>query len=66
MKFNLYQNADNASRSYDLIVGSLKDGQGVLRVYDGRTTDGDFSSVSPTVYDGFAEIVDVTYKERIY
>lgn len=66
MKFNLYQNADNASKSYDLIVGSVKDGKGLLRVYDGRKTDGDFSKVTPVLYDGFAEIVDVTYKERIY
>ena len=66
MKFNLYQNTDNLSRSYDLIIGTLKDGEGVLRVYDGRKNDGDFSSVSPTLYKGFAEIVDVTYKERIY
>jgi len=47
-------------------VGSLKDGAGVLRVYEGRESDGDFSDVQPLVYDGFAEIVDVTYKERVY
>ena len=66
MKFNLYQNADNASKSYDLIVGSTKDGKGVLRVYDGRKTDGDFTTVVPVRYDGFAQIVDATFKERIY
>ena len=66
MKFNLYQNADNATRTYDLVVGSLKDGKGRLRVYEGLQSDGDFRNVTPVVYDGFAEIVDATYKERIY
>ena len=39
---------------------------GVLRIYEGRESDGDFSKVEPVVYDGFKEIVDVEYKERIY
>lgn len=66
LKFNLYQKTENMHRSYDLIVGSHKDGDGVLRVYEGRESDGDFSSVVPQVYEGFAQIKDVTYKERIY
>lgn len=66
MKFNLYQKAENFQKSYDLVVGSVKNGAGRLRVYDGRVSDGDFSEVEPVVYDGFAEIADVTYKERIY
>ena len=66
LKFNLYQKSENMQKSYDLLVGSLKDGAGVLRVYEGRESDGDFSDVQPLVYDGFAEIVDVTYKERVY
>lgn len=66
LKFNLYQKAENFSKSYDLVVGSVKNGTGRLRVYDGRVSDGDFSEVEPLVYDGFAEIRDATYKERIY
>lgn len=66
MKFNLYQRSENMHRSYDLVVGSMKDGAGVLRVYEGRESDGDFSNVQPQVYEGFAEIVDVAYKERVY
>ena len=66
LKFNLYQNEENHHRSYDLIVASDRDGEGILRVYDGMTHDGDFRDVTPAVYDGFAEIRDVTYKERIY
>ena len=66
MKFNLYQKAENIQKSYDLVVGSVKDGLGVLRIYEGRESDGDFSKVEPVVYDGFKEIVDVEYKERIY
>ena len=66
LKFNLYQKSDNFQRSYDLIVGSVRDGEGVLRIYEGAMSDGDFREVEPVVYDGFAEIKDVTYKERIY
>ena len=53
-------------RSYDLIVGSLKNEDGILRIYEGRQSDGDFRNVEPEVHEGFAEIVDVTYKERLY
>jgi hypothetical protein len=66
MKFNLYQKTENMQKSYDLVVGSQKDGSGVLRIYEGRESDGDFTNVEPLVYDGFKEIVDVEYKERIY
>ena len=66
LKFNLYQKSENFSRSYDLLVASEKNGKGVLRIYDGRKSDGDFTTVKPSVYEGFTEIVDVTYKERVY
>jgi hypothetical protein len=65
-KFNLYQQSENMSRSYDLIVATEKNGEGVLRVYEGRESDGDFRNVEPQTYAGFAEIKDVTYKERVY
>ena len=66
LKFNLYQKSENMSRSYDLIVASEKNGKGVLRVYEGRESDGDFARVKPSVYEGFTKIMDVTYKERVY
>lgn len=65
MKFNIYQTADYKSRSYDLIVASEKGGKGILRIYEGLNSEGNFSSVKPTVYEGFSKIVDVTYRERI-
>lgn len=64
LKFNLYQKSENAKRSFDLVVGSTKNGQGTLRIYEGLSAEGDFSSVTPVVYTGFAEIVDATYRER--
>ena len=66
LKFNLYQKSENMQKSYDLLVGSRKGENGVLRIYEGRESDGDFSQVTPQKYEGFAEIVDITYKERIY
>lgn len=66
LKFNLYHNSENRQKSYDLVVGSVKDGKGVLRIYEGRDSDGDFRSVEPQKYEGFAEIVDVEYKERVF
>lgn len=66
MKFNLYQKSENIQGSHDLIVGSIRDGEGVLRVYEDTASEGDFKNVEPVVYDGFDEIVDVTYKERLY
>jgi hypothetical protein len=65
-KFNLYQNTQNIQKSYDLVVGSQKNGKGVLRVYEGRESDGDFSNVQPQKYEGFTRIVDASYKERVY
>lgn len=67
LKFNLYQKTENIHKSYDLIVGSVtQDGEGILRIYDGRQSDGDFTSVDPVQYRGFAPIEDVTYKESVY
>ena len=66
MKFNLYQKSENMQKSYDLVVGSVKGGEGKLRIYEGRESGGIFKDVEPEVYTGFAEIVDVTYKERVY
>jgi len=66
LKFNLYQRSENMTESYDLVVGSVRDGAGILRIYEGMETEGDFSNVKPSVYEGFAEIVDATYKERVY
>ena len=66
LKFNLYQKPENMQKSYDLIVGTSRSGEGILRVYEGNDSEGDFSKVEPTVFDGFKDIVDVTYKERIY
>lgn len=67
LKFNLYQKTENMQKSYDLIVGSMNaEGEGQLRVYDGRQADGDFTSVTPVQYRGFAQIKDVAYKESVY
>lgn len=67
LKFNLYQKTENMQKSYDLIVGSMnRQGEGILRIYDGRQSDGDFASVDPVRYGGFARIKDVTYKESVY
>lgn len=66
LKFNLFQKSQNMQRSYDLIVGSVRNGTGTLRIYEGRESGGDFRKVEPVVYEGFEEIVDVTYKERVY
>ncbi len=63
LKFNLYQGS-TSNHDYDLVVASEKNGTGTLRLYDGMTGEGDFSSVKPTVYTGFAKIVDATYRER--
>lgn len=67
LKFNLYRKNENMQKSYDLVVGSVsRNGEGKLRVYEGRESGGDFRNVEPQVYEGFAEIVDVEYKERVY
>ena len=68
LKFNLYQNTDNSRKTYDLIVGSETDaGEGILRIYEGYDSSGDFTDAAPAEqYGGFHRITDVTYKERIY
>ena len=68
LKFNLYQNSDNSTESYDLVVGSeTGSGEGILRIYEGYDSAGDFTGATPAEeYDGFHRIVDATYKERIY
>lgn len=68
LKFNLYQNSENSMKSYDLIVGSMKaGGEGVLRIYEGYASSGNFIGAVPAEqYGGFDRIVDVTYKERVY
>lgn len=68
LKFYLWEQDDPDNQSYDLIVGSRKadTGEGVLRIYDGFTAEGDFSGAEPEEqYGGFAEIVDVIYRENI-
>ena len=68
LKFNLYQNAGNSRKRYDLVVGSeTAEGEGILRIYEGYLSEGDFSGAVPSeVYRGFGRIADATYKERIY
>lgn len=65
MKFNFYQNS-SSTKDYDLIVATQNKstGKGNVRIYDGMTTEGDFSRVTPTIYTGFAKVVDVTFRER--
>ena len=63
MKFNIYRSTSTTA-NYDLVVGSEKQGSGILRIYNGMTKEGDFSGVAPTLYTGFAQIVDATYRER--
>ena len=68
LKFNLYQDSDSSLESYDLIVGSMTaSGEGIMRVYEGYDSSGDFSGAEPArQYGGFNEITDITYKERVY
>ena len=62
----LIAKAEATKKCYDLLVGSVKDGEGKVRIYEDTRTDGDFSKAEPVVYGGFAEVKDITYKERIY
>lgn len=66
-KFCLPTQSANARRVYDLLVGTVDaDGHGTLRVYDGWTTEGDFSGAQPaSVLTGFATIKDVLLREVI-
>lgn len=66
LKFNQYKNSGNAKLSYDLVVGSEKNGKGSLRVYEGYESEGDFRNVTPEVFGNFNVIADATYKERLY
>ena len=63
LKFNLYRGNKYAERIYDLVVGSVKGNEGLLRVYDGSDLDGDFKGKTPELYQGFAPIVDVEFRE---
>lgn len=68
LKFYLYTEENYANRSYDLIVGSQKSGDestsGILRVYDGMETEGDFTRVQPKeTHKDFGKIVDVIFRE---
>ncbi len=65
LKFNIYRNSKNQEHSYDLVVGSVKGEEGILRVYDGSDLEGDFSGITPKTYTGFARIVDATYRELV-
>lgn len=68
MKFYLWQQDDADNRSYDLIVGSRNadTGESRLRIYDGFSSEGLFRDVQPVEsYGGFADIVDVIYRENI-
>lgn len=70
MKFYLYTETAYANRSYDLIVGSRKAGEesasGVLRIYDGFESEGDFHQAGPAeTHTGFAPIVDVIFREIV-
>ncbi len=67
MKFYLWQQEDKDNRTYDLIVGSrvAATGEGRLRIYDGFASEGNFTGAEPVEqYGGFAEIVDVIYREN--
>lgn len=68
LKFYLWEQEDTDNRSYDLIVGSKKNdtGEGTLRIYDGFTNEGNFQNAVPVErYSGFADIVDVIYREKV-
>ena len=68
LKFYLWEQEDADNRSYDLIVGSKKNdtGESTLRIYDGFTNEGNFQDAVPVEqYAGFADIVDVIYREKV-
>ncbi len=68
LKFYLWEQEDADNRSYDLIVGSKENdtGESTLRIYDGFTGEGDFRDAVPVErYAGFADIVDVIYREKV-
>ena len=66
LKFQKYEDVLNYERQFDLIVGSVTDsGNGTLRVYEGYTSGGSFSSVQPQTVNGLGNIVDVSYRENL-
>ncbi len=68
LKFYLWKQEDPENRSYDLIVGSKNSatGERTLRIYDGFSSEGNFRDAEPVeMYGGFADIVDVIYRENI-
>lgn len=68
LRFYLWEQEDPDNHTYDLIVASRKPetGEGVLRIYDGFSDEGDFKGAEPVErYGGFADIVDVIYRENI-
>ncbi len=65
MKFNIYRQNENLDRTYDLVVGSVRQQSGTLRIYEGFDSDGDFRNVTPEVHTGLGRIVDVTYREML-
>ena len=66
LKFYLYRNAENARRSYDLIVGSDKGGTdgGELRVYEAVDNLAQITDYKE-YHSGFGRIVDIIYKEPL-
>ena len=65
MKFNIYRQNENLDRTYGLVVGSVRQQSGTLRIYEGFDSDGDFRNVTPEVHTGLGRIVDVTYREML-
>lgn len=65
LKFNFYTRFENLKKNYDLVVGSTSGTEGILRIYEGFNSNGDFSAVRPEVYRGLGEIVDVSYRELL-
>ncbi|MCM1107609.1 MAG: PKD-like family lipoprotein [Clostridium sp.] len=67
LKFYLWEQDDPENRSYDLIVASKDgNGEGHLRIYEGFRSEGNFAGEQPREeYGGFADIVDVIYRENI-
>lgn len=67
LKFYHFTQGVNASRSHNLIVGSVNnDDVGILRIYDGWAQEGVFKGQEPMQQlSGFAPIKDVIYREII-
>lgn len=65
LKFQSYENAENLSRRYDLVVASVSGEEGRLRIYEGFESGGEFSKVTPELHTGLGNIVDVSYRELL-